>query len=261
MRESQLPSPDASCVVVVHVAVVSLDAVIVLRFCYCMCYNIMSRVKQCHTRLTSAAAGLLAACCLAPANIADVACALLLTGLAVVTCYDMPQQSKWVMRAAARLAPAQVLNSTAIFQQAALATASTSNNNAAAAAAAAAPTAATGRGSSSVAQQQQLQQGHMALEAAVLLLEAVLPSFCDPVIMGREPSLKDGLRGLLQQLLGMRFSDPLLVTLVGAAAPLLLTACHAVINSLNWGHQQVRMELVSGLAGGPAVAAAAAAAM
>lgn len=54
----------------------------------------------------------------------------------------------------------------------------------------------------------------MALEADVLLLEAVLPSLCDAGVLGREPALQGQLGGLLSQLMALRFSDPLLITLV-----------------------------------------------
>lgn len=113
-------------------------------------------------------------------------------------------QAKIVTRAAAKLAPSPVLTSIAAFQQASIATANSSN------------TAATSAATANAQQlQQQLQQGHMALEAAVILLESVLPSMCDPAVMSKEgQGLKDGLAALLQQLMALRFNDPLLVTLV-----------------------------------------------
>jgi preprotein translocase subunit SecD len=114
-----------------------------------------------------------------------------------------------VIRAAAKLAPSPVLNSVAAFLQAGLQTAASSNS---------AATAAAGSEASQTPQQQrtlqkQLQQGHMALEADVILLESVLPSLCDASVV-TAAGLKEGLAALLQQLMAQRYREPLLVTLV-----------------------------------------------
>jgi preprotein translocase subunit SecD len=103
-----------------------------------------------------------------------------------------------------------VLNSVAAFLQAGLQTAATSNS---------AATAAAGSEASQTPQQQralqrQLQQGHMALEADVILLESVLPSLCEATVVTATAGLKEGLAALLQQLMAQRYREPLLVTLV-----------------------------------------------
>lgn len=65
------------------------------------------------------------------------------------------------------------------------------------------------------AAQQQLTRGHMALETAVVLLESVLPSLLDPsVLAGQAPAFKDSMVGLLQPLLALRYTDPVMVALV-----------------------------------------------
>lgn len=129
-------------------------------------------------------------------------------------------QSKLVIRAAAKLAPQPVLSAVAAFLQVALSTAA-SSNSAAAAAAVQAP-------QQQAALQRQLQQGHMALEAVVVLLESVLPSLCDAGVQAQQgPQLKEGLAGLLQQVMGLRYRDPLLVTLVswvGSRQPATISA-------------------------------------
>ncbi|KAF6261995.1 armadillo-type protein [Scenedesmus sp. NREL 46B-D3] len=117
-------------------------------------------------------------------------------------------QAKLVIRAAAKLAPSPVLNSVAAFLQAGLQTAANSNS---------AATAAAGSEAPRTPQQQhtlqrQLQQGHMALEADVILLESVLPSLCDAPVVSAA-GLKEGLAALLQQLMAQRYREPLLVTL------------------------------------------------
>uniref|UniRef100_A0A383WPV4 Uncharacterized protein n=1 Tax=Tetradesmus obliquus TaxID=3088 RepID=A0A383WPV4_TETOB len=119
-------------------------------------------------------------------------------------------QAKLVVRAAAKLAPSPVLGSVAAFLQAGLQTAATSNS--------AFTTAAAGGDASQTLQQQralqrQLQQGHMALEADVILLESVLPSLCDASLVITAAGLKEGLTALLQQLMAQRYREPLLVTL------------------------------------------------
>ncbi|WIA43061.1 hypothetical protein OEZ86_009590 [Tetradesmus obliquus] len=118
--------------------------------------------------------------------------------------------AKLVVRAAAKLAPSPVLGSVAAFLQAGLQTAATSNS--------AFTTAAAGGDASQTLQQQralqrQLQQGHMALEADVILLESVLPSLCDASLVITAAGLKEGLTALLQQLMAQRYREPLLVTL------------------------------------------------
>jgi len=55
----------------------------------------------------------------------------------------------------------------------------------------------------------------MALETAVVLLESVLPSLLDPGVLGTEgQGFKDSLISLLQPLLGLRYTDPVMVALV-----------------------------------------------
>jgi hypothetical protein len=119
-------------------------------------------------------------------------------------------QAKLVIRAAAKLAPSPVLNSVAAFLQAGLQTAASSNS---------AATAASSSESGQTPQQhrtlqKQLQQGHMALEADVILLESVLPSLCDASVVTTAAGLTEGLAALLQQLMAQRYREPLLVTLV-----------------------------------------------
>lgn len=67
---------------------------------------------------------------------------------------------------------------------------------------------------------QQLQQGTMALEAAVVLLEAVLPSLLDalPALQSQEPGFQEGINALLQPLLALRLKDPVMVSLVSERA-------------------------------------------
>lgn len=55
----------------------------------------------------------------------------------------------------------------------------------------------------------------MALETAVVLLESVLPSLLDAgVLAAQGPGFKDRLVGLLQPLLALRYTDPVMVALV-----------------------------------------------
>jgi hypothetical protein len=55
----------------------------------------------------------------------------------------------------------------------------------------------------------------MALETAVVLLESVLPSLLDPAVLdGQAPGFKDSMVGLLQPLLALRYTDPVMVALV-----------------------------------------------
>jgi hypothetical protein len=123
-------------------------------------------------------------------------------------------QAKLVIRASAKLAPSPVLNSVAAFLQAGLQTAANSNSAATAAAAAAGSEAAKTLQQQRTLQKQ-LQQGHMALEADVILLESVLPSLCDASVV-TAAGLKEGLAALLQQLMAQRYREPLLVTLVSS---------------------------------------------
>lgn len=58
----------------------------------------------------------------------------------------------------------------------------------------------------------------MALETAVVLLESVLPSLLDAAVLATEgPGFKDSLNGLLQPLLRLRYTDPVMVALVSCA--------------------------------------------
>jgi hypothetical protein len=59
----------------------------------------------------------------------------------------------------------------------------------------------------------QLQQGTMALEAAVVLLEAVLPSLLD-ALPSEGPGFRDSTNALLQPLLPLRYTDPVMISLV-----------------------------------------------
>lgn len=71
------------------------------------------------------------------------------------------------------------------------------------------------------AAQQQLSRGHMALETAVVLLESVLPSLLDPSVLDRQaPAFKDSMVGLLQPLLALRYTDPVMVALVSLSLEL-----------------------------------------
>jgi hypothetical protein len=55
----------------------------------------------------------------------------------------------------------------------------------------------------------------MALETAVILLESVLPSLLEQAVLEVQgPGFKDSLVGLLQPLLGLRYTDPVMVALV-----------------------------------------------
>lgn len=66
-----------------------------------------------------------------------------------------------------------------------------------------------------VSAQQQLARGQMALETAVILLESVLPSLLEQAVLEvQSPGFKDSLVGLLQPLLGLRYTDPVMVALV-----------------------------------------------
>jgi hypothetical protein len=73
-----------------------------------------------------------------------------------------------------------------------------------------------------VSAQQQLARGQMALETAVILLESVLPSLLEQAVLeGQGPGFKDSLVGLLQPLLGLRYTDPVMVALVSCLVPTL----------------------------------------
>jgi hypothetical protein len=65
------------------------------------------------------------------------------------------------------------------------------------------------------AAQQQLSRGQMALETAVVLLESVLPSLLDPSVLETQaPAFRESLVALLQPLLALRYTDPVMVALV-----------------------------------------------
>lgn len=56
------------------------------------------------------------------------------------------------------------------------------------------------------------------METAVVLLESVLPSLLDPAVLeGQGPGFKESLVGLLQPLLGLRYTDPVMVALVSGS--------------------------------------------
>lgn len=58
---------------------------------------------------------------------------------------------------------------------------------------------------------QQLHVQHLHMEAAVQLLEGVLPSVCEASVLQSVTGLKAGLTGLLQQLTAMRSADPIIM--------------------------------------------------
>lgn len=71
--------------------------------------------------------------------------------------------------------------------------------------------------SQAAAAQATLSKGQMGLETAVVLLESVLPSLCDAGVMSSAvPGFKESMVGLLQQLLGLRYTDPVMIALVSA---------------------------------------------
>jgi hypothetical protein len=120
------------------------------------------------------------------------------------------------MRGTAKLAPHQVLTSTVAFTQEAISVikaggALVDPTNPTAAAAGAGAGAA---GATSQEQEKKMHRLHLHMEAAVQLLEAVLPGMSDGALLAGDLQLKAGLSGLLQQLMSLRMRDSLLVMMV-----------------------------------------------